>query len=261
MVLQKVVTKPKHSICTHFSKDRNCDVCLRTQITRVPCRRRDEGSFPQAEKFGDLVTADHKVLNEGSESRNSHSNTVVVQDLAAQWIQSYPCKTKTSQETEKSLRKFLEPSQKPKVIYTDNSLEFGKSCEESSRNHRTSTPHRSEKNGIAERAVRRVKEGTTAVLLQSGLDEKWWSVFMECYCYLRNVQDLLADGKTPYERRFGESFKGPVIPFGAEVEYLPNSERETKRESINSERKSHQDFFYWICFDRGENLEGRHSDY
>ena len=34
-----------------------------------------------------------------------------------------------------------------------------------------STPHRSETNGIAERAVRRIKEGTSAVLLQSGLDE------------------------------------------------------------------------------------------
>ena len=31
----------------------------------------------------------------------------------------------------------------------------------------------SETNGIAERAVRRVKEGTSAVLLQLGLDEKW----------------------------------------------------------------------------------------
>ena len=33
----------------------------------------------------------------------------------------------------------------------------------------TSTPHRSETNGIAESAVRRVKEGTSAVVLQSGL--------------------------------------------------------------------------------------------
>ena len=49
---------------------------------------------------------------------------------------------------------------------------------------------------------------------------------MECSRYLRNVQDLLADWKTPYERRFGESFKGPIIPFGALVEYLPNSERD-----------------------------------
>ena len=40
-----------------------------------------------------------------------------------------------------------------------------------------------------------------------------WSDSLECYCYLQNVQDLLADGKTPYERRFGEPFKGPIIPF------------------------------------------------
>ena len=44
----------------------------------------------------------------------------------------------------------------------------------------------------------------SAVLLQSGLDETWWADAMECYCYLRNVQDLLADGKTLYDRRFGE---------------------------------------------------------
>ena len=94
----------------------------------------------------------------------------LTQDLATQWIQSYPCKPKTFQETEKSLRKFLEPSEKPNVIYIDNALEFGKSCEDVSWNHRTSTRHRSETNGVVETAVRRVKEGTLAVLLQSGLD-------------------------------------------------------------------------------------------
>ena len=44
---------------------------------------------------------------------------------------------------------------------------------------------------------------------------------MECYCYVRHAQDLLADGKTPSERRFGGPFKGPVIIFGAMVEYYP----------------------------------------
>ena len=131
---------------------------------------------------------------------------MVVQDLATQWLQSYPCKTKTSQETEKSLMKFLEPTRKPKVIYTDNTLEFGKSFKDLSFNRCTSTPHRSETHGIAERAVRSVKEGTSAVLLQSGLDKEWWADSMECYCYLRNIQDLLSDGKTPYERRFGMPF-------------------------------------------------------
>ena len=42
---------------------------------------------------------------------------------------------------------------------------------------------------------------------------------MECYTYLRNVTDLVSDGKTPYERRFGQPFKGPIIPFGSLVEY------------------------------------------
>ena len=72
--------------------------------------------------------------------------------------------------------------------------------------HRTCTPHRSETNGFAERAVRKIKEGTSAALSQSELDEKWWACPVECCTYLRNVQDLLQDGKTPYERRFGEPF-------------------------------------------------------
>ena len=117
----------KHSVYTHFPEDRNCEICQRTKITRAPFRRRNGEAVPRADKFGDLITADHKVLSDNCESRNNHRYAVVVQDLATQWIQSYPCKTKTSQETERSLQKFLEPNGKPEVIYTDNSLEFGKS--------------------------------------------------------------------------------------------------------------------------------------
>ena len=51
-----------------------------------------------------------------------------------------------------------------------------------------------------------MKEGTSAVLLQSGLESEWSADSMECYCYLRNIQDLLPDGKSPYERRFGMPF-------------------------------------------------------
>ena len=92
-----------------------------------------------------------------------------------------------------------------------------------------------------ERAVRRVKEGTSAVLLQSGLNESWWADSMECYTYLRNVTDLLSDGKTPYERRFGQPCKGPIIPFGSLVELSPcNCEGPVK--NINLERK-----FYLNC--------------
>ena len=199
---------------------------MRTKITKASCRTRTGEALPRAEKFGHLITADHKVLNEGGESRDNHRYAFVVQDLATQKIQSYPCKTKSSHETENSLLKFLEPSQAPKVVYTDNSMEFGRACEVLSWSHRTSTCHRLETNGIADRAVPRVKEGTSTVLLQSGLDERWWSDSMECYCYLRNAQDLLPDGKTPYERRFGKPFKGRMVPFGAMVEYQPSSPKD-----------------------------------
>ena len=36
-------------------------------------------------------------------------------------------------------------------------------------------------------------------------------------------------GKLRTNEDFGESFKGPIIPFGALVEYLPNSERDKAR--------------------------------
>ena len=100
----------KHTVFAHFPKDPNCEICLKSKMTRSSCRRRANAVMPRADNFSDLVTADHKVVSEESESRNKHRYAVEAQDLATQWIQSYPFQTKTSQETSKSLRKFLEPT-------------------------------------------------------------------------------------------------------------------------------------------------------
>ena len=67
-------------------------------------------------------------------------------------------------------------------------------------------------------SVRRVKEGTSAMLLQSGLGNEWWADSVECYTFL-----------TPYERRFGEPFKETIIPFGSLVEYYPISAKDQSR--------------------------------
>ena len=99
----------KHSVYTHFSKDRNCEICKRTKITREKCRRRNGEAVPRAANFGDLITADHKVLSDNCESRNNHRYAVVVQDLATQWIRVYPCKNKTSQETQRNLQSSWNP--------------------------------------------------------------------------------------------------------------------------------------------------------
>ena len=159
----------KHNVKTHF---------LKTEIAR---------SVKGPELQG--LHAEDKC-----ESENNHRYAVVVQDSATQWIQAYPCKKQDFTGTPEKLAKVPGTREETKLIHTDNSLEFCKACEDLSWNHCTSTPHRSETNGIAERAVRRVKEGTSAVLLQSGLNESWWADSMECYTYLRNVTDLPSDG-------------------------------------------------------------------
>ena len=112
----KVVPGPgRQGISTNFPKDRNCDICLRTKITRASCRKRTGTVVPRAEHFGDLITADHNVLSEGCEWTSKQSSI-----RSSGTRLSYPCKTKTSQQTKKSLQKFLVPTRKPRVIYTDN---------------------------------------------------------------------------------------------------------------------------------------------
>ena len=117
----------------------------------------------------------------------------------------------------------------PDHVYTDNSKEFSKAMQDLNWCRDTSTPYRPETNGVVERAVRRVKEGTASALFQSGFPEEWWDEAMTCYCFLHNVHDLLRDGMTAFERRFADGFVGPIIPFGAQVEYKPARESDVQR--------------------------------
>ena len=90
----------------------------------------------------------------------------------------------------------------------------------------------------------------SAVLLQSGLNESWWEDSMECYTYLRNVTDLLPDGKTPYERCFGQPFEGPIIPFRSLVEYHRITAKDQSR--IHQFGKSYLDCSSDTLCTRGE---------
>ena len=55
----------------------------------------------------------------------------------------------------------------------------------------------------------------------------------------RNVQDLSADVKTPYQRRFGELFSGPMMLFGATSIFI-RCQRKIRRGSISSASMSSQ---------------------
>ena len=139
------------------------------------------------------------------------------------------------------LAKNLEPDRKPKVIYTDNSLEFGKAYEDLSWNHCTSTPHRSETNGIAERAVRRVKKVPVLYCCnQVWMKINWWADSMECYTCLRTSQIYYPMGRRPMKTVLGNHLKDLLCHL---VHWLSItlSLRRTSQESINLERKLYLD--------------------
>ena len=43
--------RAKHSSYTHFPKDKDCEICKRTKITRAPCRKRTGTAVLRAEKL------------------------------------------------------------------------------------------------------------------------------------------------------------------------------------------------------------------
>ena len=123
----------------------------------------------------------------------------------------YPWKTQTSQETEKNLRKLLEPSQMPKVIHMDDFWEFGKYCEELSWNHRTAFSHRLETRNC--RTSCNVEKKKIHQAYYCNLD--WmknngqipWNAITICKMSKTSWQT----GNLRYDRRSGESFKGPFF--------------------------------------------------
>ena len=90
-------------------------ISLKTEIARPVrgpqlqerlCRRRNGGVVPRADNFGDLITADHKVLSESCESRNNHRNAVVVRAWPPSGFSRIRAKQKFSGNT-KELAKVL----------------------------------------------------------------------------------------------------------------------------------------------------------
>ena len=93
------------------------------------------------------------------------------------------------------------------LMYSDNAKEIIKACANLTLRHDTSVAHQPQTNGIAEASVRRIKEGSSCILLQSGLSYRYWAESGKCYTFLHNityeVQEGPFKGVTPYQAKFG----------------------------------------------------------
>ena len=84
-------------------------------------------------------------------------------------------------------------------------------------------------NGVAERLVRTMLDGSRTLLEQCGLPLCFWPLAMRCFSVLYNVTHQLEDLSTPWTRRHGREFDGELVPFGALVNFMPSPEELKKQ--------------------------------
>ncbi len=87
----------------------------------------------------------------------------------------------------------------------------------------TSIPYEKAGNTQIEVFVKLVKWGMRASILGSGMGYKWWPFAIAYLVFQFNFRDRRPNdqGRSPYEKRFKEPFKGKDLPFGVKVFYKP----------------------------------------
>ena len=87
-----------------------------------------------------------------------------------------------------------EEMKKAKLFYMDDSNELEKAADHARFRDDTSIPYHPQMNGIAEASVRRLEEGTAALLSQSGLEYTYWPCAMMAWCCRHNFWDNIQEG-------------------------------------------------------------------
>ena len=94
----------------------------------------------------------------------------------------------------------------------------------------TSTPRRSETNGVAERVVRRVQEGIANALVQKRTTKRMVGlVRRNAIVSCATCTTRWHDSMTAFEKRYGQTFDGPSIPNGSLVEHIPMTAKDKAR--------------------------------
>ena len=181
------------------------------QITKTaPLKRADGISPPTTRRTCD------------SGPRHDQRNALIAQDGCSYWLQRYPSKRKDAAATASCLRRCLRSKSQEEFALTFqvNSSKRVRTCN----GHDTNTCHRSETHGIAERVVRRVTEGATTTMVQSGFLD-WWDCAMECCSHLRNVRDKISQ----HARNIWCNQRQTLIPFRAWMSHIHISSKDESR--------------------------------
>ena len=150
-------------------------------MQRTPCKT--HASFEPCD-FGTEVCGDTIITNaEYNWGLDGEENAVVLYDRGSKWTGGYPTATKTHLEAVEAMNHFVGPGGKILRFYSDKAPELVRAAHDKGICHDTATPGRPDTNGVAERIVQKVVEGTKAVLYQAGMENHWWPKGMEHFCF------------------------------------------------------------------------------
>ena len=223
-------TSVEHML-THRPLNKYCNACRRCKAQRKPCKRgASSGYYPAPKEFGDSCTCDHIIAyDEMSKGINGEEEALAIKDLATGWIFGYPVKSKSTPDVVSSIGDFVGPYDSIRLMHSDPAPELRSAFGELNILFEPAPTGIKGNNGIAERLVRTLLDGSRTLLEHSGLPLSFWPLAMRCFSILYNVTHLLEDSSTPWSRRHGQEFNGELVPFGALVNFMPSPE-ELKRQ-------------------------------
>ena len=133
----------------------------------------------------------------------------IIVDAHSKWIEAYPMKTITSTATIEKLRVLFAQFGIPDMIVSDNgsnftSDEFQKFCHRNGIKHITSAPYHPASNGLAERAVRTVKDGLRKIVNGSLTDR------LSRYLLTYRITPHQTTGQSPSELMFGRRIRSAL---------------------------------------------------
>ena len=114
----------------------------------------------------------------------------------------------------KHLTRFV--SKKVGTIYSDNAPEITGAIKDLGWRHEQSKAYMHQSNALAERVIRAIAEGTRSNLERSHC---YWAHALEHACVCHNSSNPRGIEYTPWHKRFGAGFPGPLIPFGCRIDY------------------------------------------
>ena len=211
-----------HKFC-HRPKNPYCKVCQKAKMYSPQARKTGGSSSITSTKYGDHITVDHIITRDMLDhGYDDQKVALVVKDVYSQFRYVYPSDTKNSDQCHEDLLHFLGKDDEVGIIYSDNAPELGQAIKRLGVRHNTSREYVDENKSVIEREIRTILEGTRANLAQSGMPEKYWPLASQHHAFALNLAKRFDTGVVPWEARFGESFTGLVVPFGAKVLYWHN---------------------------------------